>query len=251
MAMSVVYSNAFGGVFAENRGGVVSIYVPDTQGSAIGLVSSSGVLTDRWVYWPYGEVASRTGTNVTPLTWLGTLGYFLDQVSKLLYVRARHLRADLERWLTVDPRWPAQPGYAYVDCAPTLGSDPAGQGTICPSGYEQTSTCLGGGSITVSIGSCGVTRRSSKTLCGDTCSGPTGYPPITVIIPDACPNQCKKPNLRGACLSNISTINSVYYYSVTVLNVGTCYCQCPITTTITLTICACCSKGKGIITHAG
>ena len=50
MAMSVVYSNAFGGVFAENRGGTVSIYVPDTQGSTIGLVSSAGVLTDRWVY---------------------------------------------------------------------------------------------------------------------------------------------------------------------------------------------------------
>ena len=127
MAMSVVYSNAFGGVFAENRGGVVSIYVPDTQGSAIGLVSSSGVLTDRWVYWPYGEVAQRTGTNVTPLTWLGTLGYYLDQVSKLFYVRARHLRADLARWLTVNPLWPRQQAYPYVGCAPALSVDPTGQ----------------------------------------------------------------------------------------------------------------------------
>ncbi len=126
MAMSVVYSNAFGGVFAENRGGTVSIYVPDTQGSTIGLVSSSGVLTDRWVYWPYGEVASRTGTNVTPLTWLGTLGYFLDQVSKLLYVRARHLRADLARWLTADPLWPAQPAYPYVGNRPVERTDASG-----------------------------------------------------------------------------------------------------------------------------
>ena len=129
MAMSVVYSNAFGGVFAENRGGTVSIYVPDTQGSTIGLVGSAGVLTDRWVYWPYGEVASRTGTNVTPLTWLGTLGYYLDQVSKLFYVRARHLRADLARWLTVDPLWPGQPAYEYAESAPTMLADPWGAST--------------------------------------------------------------------------------------------------------------------------
>ncbi len=126
MAMSVVYSNAFGGVFAENRGGTVSIYVPDTQGSTIGLVSSSGVLTDRWVYWPYGEVASRTGTNVTPLTWLGTLGYYLDQVSKLFYVRARHLRADLARWLTADPGWPGQPAYVYALNGPVEHADASG-----------------------------------------------------------------------------------------------------------------------------
>ena len=129
MAMSVVYSNAFGRVIAENRGGVVSRYVTDTQGSTIGLVSSSGVLTDRWVYWPYGEVAQRTGTNVTPLTWLGTLGYYLDQASKLFYVRARHLRADLARWLTVDPLWPGQPAYEYAESAPTMLADPWGAST--------------------------------------------------------------------------------------------------------------------------
>ncbi len=126
MAMSVVYSNAFGRVIAENRGGVVSRYVTDTQGSTIGLVSSSGVLTDRWVYWPYGEVAQRTGTNVTPLTWLGTLGYYLDQVSKLFYVRARHLRADLARWLTADPLWPVEQPYHYVSNSPALLRDPFG-----------------------------------------------------------------------------------------------------------------------------
>ena len=140
MAMSVVYSNAFGRVIAENRGGVVSRYVTDTQGSTIGLVSTSGVLTDRWVYWPYGEVASRTGTNVTPLTWLGTLGYFLDQVSKLFYVRARHLRADLARWLTADPLWPRQPAYGYVAGRPTIVSDPSGLDR-CPPGQGGSVLC--------------------------------------------------------------------------------------------------------------
>ncbi len=142
MAMSVVYSIAFGGVFAENRGGVVSMYVPDTQGSTIGLVSSSGVLTDRWVYWPYGEVATRTGTNATPLTWLGTLGYYLDQVSKLFYVRARHLRADLARWLTVDPLWPGQPAFAYCEDAAVGCTDRSGLQS-CPPGQITSSQLCG------------------------------------------------------------------------------------------------------------
>ncbi len=67
MAMSVVYSNAFGGIIAEDRGGVISDYVQDPLGSTIGLMDSTGTLTDRWEYWPWGEVVSRTGTNPTPL----------------------------------------------------------------------------------------------------------------------------------------------------------------------------------------
>jgi hypothetical protein len=111
MAMSVVYSNAFGGVIAENRGGTVSRYVPDTQGSTIALIDSAGIVTDTWEYWPYGEVASRTGTNPTPLTFLRTIGYFLDQLSNLYYVRARHLRSDLAGWLTADALWANAPNW--------------------------------------------------------------------------------------------------------------------------------------------
>ena len=166
MAMSVVYSNAFGGVFAENRGGTVSIYVPDTQGSTIGLVSSSGVLTDRWVYWPYGEVASRAGTNVTPLTWLGTLGYYLDQVSKLFYVRARHLRADLARWLTADPLWPRQPAYSYVKCAPTATADRSGLGPdVCEAAFDAATIACG-----VLFAACAKAAMASFGACCESCT---------------------------------------------------------------------------------
>jgi len=126
MALTVVYSNAFGGVVAENRGGTVSTYVRDTLGSTIGLMNSSGTLTDRWEYWPYGEVVSRTGTNATPFTFLGVIGYFQDVLAKLFYVRARHLRVDLARWLTVDPLWPRQPAYVYATAQPMVKTDPSG-----------------------------------------------------------------------------------------------------------------------------
>jgi len=126
MALTVVYSNAFGGVFAENRGGTVSNYVPDSLGSTIGLTSSAGSLTDRWEYWPYGEFARHSGSSVTPLTFLGVLGYFQDVLSQFFYVRARHLRVDLARWLTLDPIWPHAQAYAYVNARPVSRSDRTG-----------------------------------------------------------------------------------------------------------------------------
>jgi len=145
MALTVVYSNAFGGVVAENRGGTVSTYVRDTLGSTIGLMDSAGTLTDRWEYWPYGEVASRSGTNVTPFTFLGVIGYFQDVLSKLFYVRARHLRVDLARWLTVDPLWPSEPAYTYASAGPAWTSDPTGlYSPCCPkvAGFQVCLNCV-------------------------------------------------------------------------------------------------------------
>ena len=113
-------------VVSETRNGVESDYVSDTLGSTIGLLDSAGTMTDRWEYWPYGEVVSRSGTSVTPLTFLGILGYFQDVLSKLFYVRARHLKVDLARWLTADPIWPLQSAYAYCSQSPLSLSDPSG-----------------------------------------------------------------------------------------------------------------------------
>lgn len=118
MTMSVVYSNVFGGV--------VSTYVPDTLGSTVALVNSSGAMTDRWEYWPYDEVVRRTGTSVTPLTFLGVIGYFKDLLDKLLYVRARHLRVDLARWLTVDSIWPCCSASQHADGLPQTATDASG-----------------------------------------------------------------------------------------------------------------------------
>jgi hypothetical protein len=86
-ALSVIYSNFCGMVVSETRNGVESDYVPDTLGSTIGLMGADGTMTDRWEYWPFGEVITHTGTSVTPLTFLGVIGYFQDVLSKLTYVR--------------------------------------------------------------------------------------------------------------------------------------------------------------------
>jgi len=146
MAMSVVYSNFCGRVVSENRGGVVSNYVADPLGSTIGLIDSAGTMTDRWEYWPYGEVVSRTGSNATPLTFLGVLGYFKDVLDKLFYVRARHLRVDLARWLTVDPVWPREQPYGYAEDSPGLNADPTGLSLHCSPGVSYDSRkCINNG----------------------------------------------------------------------------------------------------------
>jgi RHS repeat-associated protein len=104
MAMSVVYSNFCGMVVSEIRSGVERDYMPDTLGSTAALLDSTQTMTDTWQYCPYGEVAARSGTSETDLRFVGMLGYVKDALDKLFYVRARHLRPDLARWITVDPK---------------------------------------------------------------------------------------------------------------------------------------------------
>ena len=126
MAMSVVYTTINGMIVHENRGGVESFYAPDTMGSTVALLNSSGLVTDTYTYWPYGEIRSHVGSSQTPFTFLGMIGYYTDVVGNFIYVRARYLRQALTRWQTVDLLWPLESQYCYARCAPTLISDPSG-----------------------------------------------------------------------------------------------------------------------------
>ncbi|MBX3095996.1 MAG: hypothetical protein KF812_03965 [Fimbriimonadaceae bacterium] len=123
--MSVTYATVNGRMVQENRGGVVTHYVADTLGSVIKTLDASGNVTSTTKYWPFGGVRTSTGTNPSSWGFVGTLGYFEDTLTRL-YVRARTYRADLSRWMTVDPLWPDECVYAYVANRPALLSDPSG-----------------------------------------------------------------------------------------------------------------------------
>jgi RHS repeat-associated protein len=125
MAMSVVYGNFGGRIVSESRGGVERDYARDTLGSTAALLNTSGSMTDVWTYWPYGETRTRTGTSSTPFTFVGTFGYFADSTTRM-YVRARHYLSATARWLTVDPLWPFESAYGYVDGMPLAWVDPSG-----------------------------------------------------------------------------------------------------------------------------
>lgn len=126
MAMSVTYTTFNGQIVYENRNGTQSFYAPDTLGSTAMLLNTTGTVTDTFSYWPYGEIQEHVGSSVTPFTFVGTLGYYLDILGTLTYVRARHLQPAVCRWLTVDRAWPRQAAYTYVASTPVLRVDPTG-----------------------------------------------------------------------------------------------------------------------------
>src|SRR5258708_489681 len=99
---TVRYSVANGRVIAEKRGGGRSYYVSDPLGSTVAPYDATQTKTDSWVYWPYGEVKTHTGSNGTPYQYGGTLGYRQDSASRT-YVRRRVLDTAKARWMTEDP----------------------------------------------------------------------------------------------------------------------------------------------------
>ena len=125
MALSVTYNVVNGVILSETRGGVDTIFVPDTNGSLVECRDASGNKTYSAEYWPYGEVQTETGSKANPWGFGGLVGYLRD-LGNLLYVRARHLRVDLGRWQTTDPLWPGEQAYGYVSGSPVYHLDPLG-----------------------------------------------------------------------------------------------------------------------------
>ncbi|MBS1714938.1 MAG: hypothetical protein JST30_11445 [Armatimonadetes bacterium] len=123
MAMKARYTVVEGEVVSEVRLGIRKDYVPDPLGSTVALLDNSQSVTDSWEYWPYGEV--RTGSSATPFQFVGTLGYYKDS-SRRTYVRARHYRQSVGKWLTVDLLWPVERPYSYSGSSPSTSTDPTG-----------------------------------------------------------------------------------------------------------------------------
>lgn len=113
-------------VVCENRVGQDRDFLPDPLGSTMALLDASQSKTDIWFYWPYGEERARTGTTPTPFQFVGTLGYYKDSAARV-YVRARSYRTGLAMWMTVDPLWPDESAYAYVEHNPVTWQDPTGR----------------------------------------------------------------------------------------------------------------------------
>lgn len=132
--MKVRYNVVDGEIVSENRGGVKSFYVPDALGSTIAVTDNAGTVTDQISYWPYGSISSRTGSNLSPFLYCGSLGYYSN--GEQIYVRARFLVASDGRWLTSDPLvvLEVQNRYNYVDGRATVLVDPSGMQPPAPVG---------------------------------------------------------------------------------------------------------------------
>ncbi len=121
----VNYTTINGQIVCENRGGVKTLFMPDTLGNVIETRNmDTGAQTSSTTYWPYGEVRTQTGTNPSPFGFCGVWGYY-TQAGQPTYVRARYYRPNLGRWQTVDPLWPWEAAYSY-GTTPTIGVDAFG-----------------------------------------------------------------------------------------------------------------------------
>lgn len=120
------YLTVNGEILSETRNGVRSDYIPDPQGSTAALINSSGTITDTFTWWPFGEQRSHVGSSVTPMGYLGTLGYYTNWSNGSIYVRRRVLLPNLARWLTVDLLWPQRAPFVYAKSSPIRMGDPSG-----------------------------------------------------------------------------------------------------------------------------
>ena len=214
-------------------------YIPDALGSVVAAVDQNLVTTYTAAYSPFGDVIASTGT-APNLTWVGTLGYLQSAGRPFAEysVRNRIYSSTTGRWTSVDPYWPTEPPYGYVDGSPTLFVDPSGLArNSCPNkpGYDLTGTCSGAWSIVGTLNQCGADDNSVQ--CSLACLA------VNVKInesgPGDCSTSCKSPKIKVGCVSHTEHINRLKAWAV-----ANCNCTCREVADLSATICYCCSKSK-------
>ncbi len=104
--VKAVYDNEpqqYGGVLSQRRGTTTHYHHHDALGSTRFLTDSSGNVTDIYDYDAWGNNVASTGTTVNPFKWVGKYGYYTDDSTGQVYVRARMYQPALARWVSVDP----------------------------------------------------------------------------------------------------------------------------------------------------
>jgi RHS repeat-associated protein len=120
-------------LYSEIEAGTRRDYMTDSLGSVSGTVAASGLKINSYLYNPFGGVLSKSGPDPDPnFLWAGRYAYW--QTGTLYsekYVRARHYSNLTGSWTTIDPLWPAQLAYAYVDGRVIYQIDPSGLSGCC------------------------------------------------------------------------------------------------------------------------
>ena len=121
------YVYGIGLLYEVDESDTATFYHYDQSGSTIALTNTSGAVTDRVEYSPYGTITHRTGTTDTPYLYAGQFGIQQD-ANGLLHMRARYYSPELRRFINADPigfaggmNW-----YQYANGNPISYVDPSG-----------------------------------------------------------------------------------------------------------------------------
>ena len=117
---------------SEIRSGTGAFYELDGSGSVSSLVSSSGTLSNTYVYDTFGNLTGSSGSSGNPFQYTGRDS---DSETGLRFYRARYYDPTTGRFISEDPLrfgGGSQNFYTYVRNYPTGVVDPSGMQIICP-----------------------------------------------------------------------------------------------------------------------
>lgn len=137
------YCTMNGQLIGEYEGTRSTDYILDGLGSVIATFRSTGTIQNQYRYSGYGQQVYRSGTGTDPyFLWVGGWGY---RTRGMVYVRLRTYYEDAAVWTSVDPLWPDESAYGYVQSAPVSGVDPTGQSmdgdAACYTRFKQYGEC--------------------------------------------------------------------------------------------------------------
>ena len=117
----------YGNLISQRRSGTTSFYLFDGLDSTTQLTSSTGSVTDSYLYDSFGDIL-LTGTTTNWFRYVGQLGYYYDTDLAGCFLRARYYSSTIGRLLSRDPvdvpgtsNW-----YTYVENNPVRSNDPSG-----------------------------------------------------------------------------------------------------------------------------
>lgn len=106
-AATVQYTNEprrFGAPVTQKRGvNSLSYFHFDGDGSTRQLSNSGQTVTDSATYNGYGNAVSASTTTSYSFRYKGVAGYYTDEPTGGIYVRARSYMPSIGRWLSADP----------------------------------------------------------------------------------------------------------------------------------------------------
>jgi len=109
-------------------------YHYDGLGSTVALTDVNGILTDRYAYTPFGELANSEGSTRNPFKYVGRFGVMTEpEPDGTLFMRARFYDPATGRFLSKDPvegsfnNPLSLHDYLYASANPIVNIDPQGE----------------------------------------------------------------------------------------------------------------------------